>query len=137
MEHADLIDRIAATLRHLVGPAVTEDYPRTQAYMAAVVLARLAAEMRARPGGAAADAADLDTLLADLATFAARDALPRALAGAVEALARERSEAHLARLVEQIHAEREALGTARCEALLARVRTTLRARLDRALAWSA
>lgn len=137
MAHADLIERIAGTLRHEVGPAVTDEYARTQAYMAAVVLGKLAAEMRASADDAAADAADLDALFTDLAALAGRDALPRALAGALASAARERSDAHLSRLVEQLYAAREALGAARFDALLGRVRETLRARLERALAYSA
>ncbi|MEQ8233519.1 MAG: hypothetical protein RLW61_23050 [Gammaproteobacteria bacterium] len=137
MQHADLLERIATTLREVVGPAVGDDYAKTQAYMAAVILGKLAGEVRAQRSDAAADAADLDALLADLRAAAAQAPLPRALNAALEALARERSEAHLARLVEELHAAHEALGAARSGALLGRVRETLRARLDRALAWSA
>jgi hypothetical protein len=137
VEHADLIERIAGTLRREIGPAVTDEYARTQAYMAAVVLGKLAAEMRARADDAAADAADLDALFHDLAALAGRETLPRALTGALESAARERSDAHLSRLVEQLYAAREALGTARFDALLGRIRQTLRARLERALAYSA
>lgn len=137
MEHADLLERIAATLRHEVGPAVTDEYARTQAYMAAVVLGKLAAEMRAKAADAAADGADLDALFADLAVLAEGGPLPRALTGALESAARERSDAHLSRLVEQLYAAREALGAQRFDALLGRVRQTLRARLARALAYSA
>ncbi len=137
MEHADLLERIAGTLRHDVGPAVADEYARTQAYMAAVVLGKLAAEMRAYAADAAADRADLDALFTDLAALAAGEPLPRALTGALESAARERSDAHLSRLVEQLYAARETLGAARFDALLGRVRQTLRARLTRALAYSA
>ncbi len=137
MEHADLLERIAGTLRHDVGPAVADEYARTQAYMAAVVLGKLAAEMRAKAADAAADGADLDALFADLAVLAEGGPLPRALTGALEAAARERSDAHLSRLVEQLYTAREALGAQRFDALLGRVRQTLRARLARALAYSA
>ncbi|MGE0484092.1 MAG: hypothetical protein AB7Q81_08120 [Gammaproteobacteria bacterium] len=138
MDPADLLERIATTLRQEVGPAVGADYPRTQAYMAAVVLGKLAGELRASAAHVAAEALDGDALYNDLhAAAAAGPALPRALVGALEAATRERSDAHLGRLIEQLYAHREALGGARFEALLGRIRATLKARLERELAYSA
>jgi hypothetical protein len=138
VEPADLLERIATTLREEVGPAVGADYPRTQAYMAAVVLTKLAGELRARPAHTAADSAESDALFDDLQTAAAAvPALPRAVVGALEAARRERSDAHLGRLVEQLYAHREVLGEARFEALLGRIRAMLKARLARELEYSA
>jgi hypothetical protein len=38
MEPEQLLERLATTLRRQIGPAVAEPYPRTQAFMASVVL---------------------------------------------------------------------------------------------------
>ncbi|MCB1748514.1 MAG: hypothetical protein H6977_08365 [Gammaproteobacteria bacterium] len=137
MDPVDLLERIAATLRHDVGPAVGADYPRTQAYMASVVLGKLAGELRAQPAHSRAATAEADALYADLQAAARAGELPRAVVGAVEAAARERSDAHLGRLIEQLYAHRDALGVVRFAALLGRIRQALKARLARELEYSA
>ena len=45
MNQADLLTRIAATMRADVGPAVDDEYAKTQAFMAAVVLQKVAREL--------------------------------------------------------------------------------------------
>jgi hypothetical protein len=41
MSHGELLQRIARTLKQDVGPAIEAEYPKTQAFMAAVVLEKL------------------------------------------------------------------------------------------------
>ena len=42
----ELLDAIAGTLRQQVGPAVAEPFAKTQAFMAAVILEKLAGDLR-------------------------------------------------------------------------------------------
>ena len=42
----ELLERIARTLKKEIGPAVEDAYPKTQAFMAAVVLQKLAGQLR-------------------------------------------------------------------------------------------
>ena len=58
----ELLRSIAATLRSDIGPAIADEYPRTQAFMAAVVLERVAQELALSPMHAEADAGDAAAL---------------------------------------------------------------------------
>jgi hypothetical protein len=137
MESADLIERIAATLRRDIGPAVTEPYARTQAFMASVVLGKLAAELRSSMAHAAAATTEIEQLVTDLTALAGTDGLPHGVQGALDLVRRAASDAALADLVGQIYGAHEILGSARFDALLGRLRLTLRARLDRAMEYAA
>ena len=61
-----LLERIARTLKKDIGPAVGEDYPKTQAFMASVVLQKLAGQLRLADEHAAASQRDLQELAQDL-----------------------------------------------------------------------
>jgi hypothetical protein len=139
--------RLSGVLRHQIGPAVTEPFPRTQAFMAAVVLDKLARQLATEDQRAVADRRDLEALRADLD----RADLPSPVADAVAALAPsppgeapppgeavgDPAGEALGRLVEALYATRAELGGDRFAQLLARVRVTLRARLDRQLEYAA
>lgn len=137
MDKADLLERIAATLRQEIGPAVDEPYARTQAFMASVVLGKLAAELRV--GASQGDAAEreLDALFLDLHAQADGVSLPDGAVAALAAADRERSDAALAHLIEALYAARTALGEDRFAQFLGRIRQTLRARLARELEYAA
>jgi len=66
MSPGKLLERIAATLRRDIGPAVGAAYPRTQAFMAAVVLQKLGRQLALAEAHGAADAAEMKALIADL-----------------------------------------------------------------------
>ena len=134
MTPEELLERMAGTLRHEVGPAVAEPFAKTQAFMASVILEKLARQLRLAGAHARADGEDRAALVDDLEERLGNPAPPRVRA----ALAAVRDgggddAAALSGLVEALYAEREGLGAERFEALLARVRRTLRARLDRQL----
>jgi hypothetical protein len=114
----ELLERLAGELRGTIGPAVEEPFSRTQAFMGAVILERLARQLRSAEVHAAADRADLAALIAELG--------PRA-AGA----------AGLAEIVAALWADRDELGEERFDELLTVVRRVMRARLDRELEYSA
>src|ERR1700722_14233255 len=127
-----VLRRMADTLRHDVGPVVEGSYPRTQAFMAAVILEKLAGQVSAEAADRAADQADRAALAEDLRREVRPDdpeALQRALAPAGDAL-------DLTQVIRALYDGHDALGEPRFAALLGRVRLTLRARLDRQLAYS-
>lgn len=133
MPPGDLLQAVAATLRRQVGPEVADPFARTQAFMAAVVLEKLAGQLRASEATHEAAAAECAALLAGLAALS--PASSPALARAMEALAANHGDANWCTLVEALHGSRDALGPA-FEPLLARVRVALRSRLDRALVYA-
>jgi hypothetical protein len=63
---SELLARLSATLKADIGPAVSDEYPRTQAFMASVILERLSKQVALEVEHARAEAEDLDRLLADL-----------------------------------------------------------------------
>lgn len=67
MDAAELLARMAIALRTEIGPAVEGEYPRTQAFMAGVILERISRELALADAHDAAAAADLAALRADLA----------------------------------------------------------------------
>jgi len=131
----ELLARVAVTLRRDIGPAVGEPYPKTQAFMAAVVLEKLAGQLRLAAEHAEAEQRDRAALVADLAALV-EPGDPPAVQAAVEALAAEPGPAPVCRLIEALYAAND-LPAERFELLLGRVRAASRARLDRQLAYAA
>jgi hypothetical protein len=126
----DLLRRTAVTLRERIGPAVDEPFARTQAFMAAVVLEKLAGQLAAATADAAA---------ADGERLALVDALDGRCAGldaTLDALRVDGSDRAWSGLVRATYAHRDELGGG-FDDVLTTVRSALRARLDRALAYSA
>ena len=134
MTEGDLLQRIAQILRQKIGPAVDAEYPRTQAFMAAVVLQKLSRQLALAGEHAAAETADLTVLLADLRWLLADGNAPAPVRAAVDSLAQTRETAALCRLIEALYAARAALGEARFATLLGRIRQTLRRSIDRRIA---
>lgn len=125
-----LLERLAGALKERIGPEVGEPYAKTQAFMASVILQKVASHIRLADAHAAADREDQVALLADLDQLLASGA-PSALQAAVSAV--RSNTASLSLLVETLYATRDELGSERFDTLLARVRSSLRARLDRQL----
>lgn len=130
----ELLQRLADALRGRIGPEVGEPYAKTQAFMASVILQKVASHIRLADAHDAADKEDQIALLADLDQLLGSDA-PSALQTAVSAV--RSNTANLSLLVETLYATRDELGAEQFDTLLARVRTCLRARLDRQLERSA
>jgi hypothetical protein len=61
-----LLERLAGQLRGQIAPAVDDEYQRTQAFMAAVILERLAREAALGERHRAAEAADMAQLATEL-----------------------------------------------------------------------
>ncbi|MDH4364845.1 MAG: hypothetical protein OEY70_12285 [Acidimicrobiia bacterium] len=133
----ELLARLSSTLRHDIGPAVVEPFPKTQAFMASVVLEKLSAQIRLASAHAEAEATDLVALAADLPPLLGTAPVPAAVAAATDRLAAGDGVPALSALVAALWAEREALGPERFEAVLARARITMRARIDRQMEYAA
>ena len=137
MSHDELLQRIATTLKRDIGPAIEAEYPKTQSFMAAVVLEKLGRQLGLEPAHRAADAADLTALLDDLRGVLSGGETPTSVTKAVQALSRTQDAAALCTLIETLYASRAELGAARFDALLGRVRETLRASIDRRMEYAA
>ena len=134
MNDAELLLRIANTLRQEIAPAVDAEYPKTQAFMAAVVLQKLGRQIALAPTHARAAGAELDALIVDLTASAADG--PVAIRSAVAHLSQFRDAGALCRLIESLYACRDVLGERRFEDLLARVRRTLRTDIERRMEYA-
>jgi hypothetical protein len=136
MTEDHLLQRIARTLKEEIGPAIDAEYPKTQAFMAGVVLQKLGQQLGLAGQHRAADNADLDSLITDLNQLGAATA-PATLQAAVAALTQMRDKAALCQLIESLYATRPELGDQRFTELLGRVRQTLRASIDRQVEYAA
>jgi hypothetical protein len=137
MNHEELLQRIANTLKRDVGPAIEAEYAKTQAFMAAVVLQKLGRQLGLEAAHRAAATADLSALLDDLRGLLGGGETPARVTAAVETLASARDAAALCTLIETLYASRAELGAGRFDALLGRVRETLRASIDRRMEYAA
>ena len=132
MNRSDLLARMARLLKREIGPAVEADYPKTQAFLSAVVLEKLSAGLRLADAHAQAGAADRAALVADLdADLAdAPDSVREAFAVLAENGA-DGGDAALCAFIEALYRDRDALGRERFDRLLGRVRQDLRRAIDR------
>lgn len=131
MTPSELLERLSKTLKEEVGPAVAADYPRTQAFLTAVVLQKLARQLRLAEDQAAANRLDREALEQDLRRLLEEVDAPPQLRSAFEAFSEQGGNASLCRFIETLYTSRAELGTVGFECLLTRVRRTLRAGLDR------
>jgi hypothetical protein len=136
MNEGELLERIARTLKQEIGPAVDVEYPKTQAFMAAVVLQKLGQQIDLAARHQAAERADLDALLAELPPLLGTATVP-ALNAALAKLTQARDKAALCELIEALYANRSVLGAERFAQVLGRVRQNLRASIDRQMEYAA
>ena len=137
MNADQLLERIATTLKRDIGPAVEDEYPKTQAFMAGVVLQKLGRQLGLQAVHRAADEADTQALLDDLRLALEQAPAPAAVATAVATLAGSHDAEALCNLITALYDSRAALGEARFAALLERVRKNLRASIDRRMVYAA
>jgi len=136
---ADLLDRLATTFRAEIGPAVDGDYPRTQAFMAAVVVQKLGRQTALAPDHERVDASERAQLFADLDALLPAERVPRDVRTVVDAGIEhhDHGPGTVCRMIEALYAHRPALGTALFDEALHRVRTTLRSAVDRRMEYAA
>lgn len=131
MKPEELLQRIAQKLKREIAPFIGDEYAKTQAFMASVVLQKVSRQLSSATEDAAAETADLNVLLADLQTLLEHEEVPARMVAAIETLARTRENAALCSLIEALYSARAALGETRFAAMLGRIRRTLRRSLDR------
>jgi hypothetical protein len=137
MNADQLLERIATTLRRDIGPAVEGEFPKTQAFMAAVVLQKLGRQLGLQGVHGAAEEADNQALLDDLRVEVERAPVPATVATALASFAGQRDAAALCDLITALYDGRAALGETRFDLLIGRVRKTLRATIDRRMVYAA
>ncbi len=125
-----LLGRISGILRADVGPAVADEYTRTQAYMASVILERVAKQLALASDHQAAEADDMAALLPRLVPIL--QAAPTEVADAMAETTTVLTVASLGPLVEALYA----WGIDRPEAAeaLSVIRPVLRRDIDRRMA---
>jgi hypothetical protein len=133
----ELLERIARTLKKDIGPAVEAAYPKTQAFMAAVVLQKLAGQLRLADEHAATSQDDLKELAEELDQLTGSQDTPPSLQAAVKTLRQALDTTSVSHLIETLYATRSELGEERFESLMGRVRVRLRARVDREMVYAA
>jgi hypothetical protein len=131
----ELLERIATTLRQDIGPAVSSAYPRTQAFMAAVVVEKLAHQLAVAAAHERADTADLVQLYANLDARLRAASTPPTVRRLVREGVTDSSVANVCRLIEALYAHRGELGPT-FDTALGLIRTVLRARVDRQMEYA-
>lgn len=137
MNADQLLERIATTLRRDIGPAVDGEFPKTQAFMAAVVLQKLGRQIGLQALHGAADEDDNQALIDDLRSDFERAPVPAAVAAALTTFAGQRDASALSGLITALYEGRSALGETRFDLLIGRVRKNLRASIDRRMVYAA
>ncbi|HEX4210970.1 MAG TPA: hypothetical protein VHY56_11290 [Candidatus Binataceae bacterium] len=112
-------------MRNVIGPAVTEPFQKSQAYMAAVVLEFVARQVEERSDIAEEKQTALHALFQDL--------LRSPETNTVVAAAHAETEAALCEVIERIYQNRETMGDEAFVIANRRVRQTLRQLLDQEL----
>ena len=133
---AELLARMSVTMKSTIAPSTTGT-AKPQAYMAAVVLEKIAKQLELAPAHAAQQAADAAALIADLGSLTAGRALPPGTGAALAAVGADSGAENLCTLVRSLYADRTALGDALFDSMLGRVRVALRADIDRRMEYSA
>ena len=137
----ELLERIARTLKKDIGPAVEAAYPKTQTFMASVVLQKLAGQLRLAAEHTAASQRDLKEVAEELDQLTAsgdpQASMPASLSEAIQTLRHDCDTASVSRLIETLYATRPELGEERFTRLIGRIRTRLRARIDREMVYAA
>jgi hypothetical protein len=120
-----LIGEIVTSLRNVIGPAISEPYPKAQAYMAATILEFVSRQIEDRGAGESKKAAIIDALFDDLPKLG----LPNRTAEGTS-----RDEARVSKLIERLYAARGEIGEVAFETANRRIRQTLRELLNLELA---
>ncbi len=119
-----LLNEVITSLRTVIAPAVADPYPKSQAYMAAVILEFIARQVEERTDIESAKEAELAALFGDLSRLTGGDKVK-----GIDAP----SEAALCALIERLYSQRERLGDDTFRAANSLVRESLRRLLDQEL----
>jgi hypothetical protein len=133
---AELLARMSVTMKSTIAPNTTGT-AKPQAYMAAVVLEKIAKQLELAPAHAAQQATDATALVADLGSLADGKGLPPGTSAALAAVRADSGPENLCSLVRSLYGDRAVLGQELFVAMLGRVRVALRADINRRMEYSA
>ena len=119
-----LLKEVIASLRNVIAPAVADPYPKSQAYMAAVILEFIARQVEERSDSSKEKEHVLDDLFSDLGSL---------ITDKVPSSKDPDQEARLCRFIEWLYTEKDRLGPEAFTAANLKVRTALRHLLDQEL----
>jgi len=122
LEAKRLLAEIVRSLRDVIGPAITEPYPRSQAYMAAVILDLISHQVE--------DRSDLASLKQRALTDLFDDLMRTENVSAMIESGDADLKARLCSTIEAIHAARVELGPQAFDSANRRIRAALRQLLD-------
>lgn len=135
MTNSDMLDRLVTTLKRDIAPAIDDEYLKTQAFMASVVVGKLTRQLALESEHRAATVADLDALVVELrADLAGYD--ESGLRAAFTKLEEQREPAALCAFIEALYTARMLIGESEFERLRRRVRACLRADIDRRMEYA-
>ena len=120
-----LLEEVIASLRNVIAPAIAEPYPKSQAYMAAVILEFVSRQVEERHDIEEEKTLTLNALFHDVTSL-----LTGKAPVVVDTLDEE---TRLGRLIEWLYAEKDHLGPETFAAANQRVRAALRQVLDQEL----
>ena len=132
----ELLNRIATSLKREIGPAINEAYPKTQAFLAAVVLEKLAEQLKCEQEHKQKEYTEIATLSRDLKEVEKED-WPLELRHAITRVSKELNLISINFLITTLYEKRSAFEEEVFNTLLNRVRKFLRSRIDRAMEYSA
>ena len=130
MDRADLLQRLAAKLKQQIAPSVNDEFAKTQAYMASVVLEKLARELGAEHEHQQVKQRALENMLDELMRLKSQENLPANVSAALEALQSNRDASAICALIETLYAGRAQIGEAGFTAMLGAVRHFARTDID-------
>jgi hypothetical protein len=119
-----LLKEVIASLRNVIAPAVADPYPKSQAYMAAVILEFIARQVEERSDSSKEKEHVLEHLFSDLRLL---------ITDKVLTSKDPDQEARLCRFIEWMYTEKDRLGPEAFTAANQKVRTALRQLLDQEL----
>jgi len=137
MNPDELLNRISKSLKQDIGPAVGNDYAKTQAFMASAVLDKLSRQLALAPRHAASDRVDLAALAATLTALCDEMSAPPALRSAVQNLTDRTDNRVLNALIRILYENASVLGEEAFRLYISPVRKALRARIDRQIEFAA
>ena len=130
-----MLDRLVNTLKRDIAPAIDDEYLKTQAFMASVVVGKLTRQLALESEHRAAAGTDMACLIVDVqAAFAGLDEPP--LLAALNTLADRRDAQALCAFIEALYAARTRIGESAFERLRTRTRQLLRADIDRRMVYA-
>ena len=131
-----LLGRIAKSLKTEIGPAVNAAYPKTQAFLTAVVLEKLAGQLKFEQEHTRIEDRELLILSRDFIKIGEED-LPATLKNAIVQVNDELDIGSVSALIKILYDNKPVLNEKIFDMLLGRIRKFLRSRVDRAMEYSA